>query len=111
MTWLQNFSLNKEKRVYQGIVRTGRGGAAAGMSEPSLLETLHSLIGFQVVPGTLNIKLLEPIDLPFLRYLKLADVGWDFDPAKYSINYQGEIGVYYRRITVAKKYPACFQEP
>jgi CTP-dependent riboflavin kinase len=107
MAWLRDISLNKQKHVYQGIVRTGRGGAAAEMSKPDFLDSLNTIIELRVIPGTLNIKLLEPIDLLLLRYLKFTDVGWEFDPAKQGIKYKGEIGVYYRRITVAKKYTAC----
>lgn len=106
MAWLRELSFDKQKHVYQGIVRTGRGEAAAGMSEPGFVDSFEELTGLRVIPGTLNIKLLEPVGLPLLRYLKFADIGWHFDPAKHGIQYKGEIGVYYRRIIVAKKYPA-----
>jgi CTP-dependent riboflavin kinase len=107
MTWLRNFSLDKENRAYQGIVRTGRGGAAAGMSTPEFQEQFRELAGLNATPVTLNLKMTEPLDLKLFRYLKFSDVGWDFDPATQGINYKGEIGVYYRRATVANKYPAC----
>ena len=107
MTWLRNFSLDKENRVYQGIVRTGRGGATAGMSAPEFQEKFKELTGLNATPRTLNLKMTEPLDLKLLRYLKFSHVGWDFDPATQGINYKGEIGVYYRRATVVKKYPAC----
>jgi CTP-dependent riboflavin kinase len=107
MTWLSNLSLDKRNLDYQGIVRTGRGGAAAGMSAPDFQEKLTELIGLKVTPGTLNVKTTEPINLNLFRYLKFSDVGWDFDPATQGISYTGEIGVYYRRATVARKYPVC----
>jgi CTP-dependent riboflavin kinase len=107
MAWLRDISLNKQKHVYQGIVRTGRGGAVAEMSQPGFQDLFNTLVGLRVIPGTLNIKLLKPIDLSFLRYLKFSDVGWEFDPAKQGIKYKGEIGVYYRRVTITRKYAAC----
>lgn len=107
MTWLRNLSLDKQNLECQGIVRTGRGGAAAGMSTPEFQEKFKELIGLNVTPGTLNLKMTEPLNLNLFRYLKFSDVGWDFDPATQGINFKGEIGVYYRRATIAKKYPAC----
>jgi CTP-dependent riboflavin kinase len=107
MAWLREISFDKQKHIYQGIVRSGRGGAATAMSEPGFLESFNLLVGLRVIPGTFNIKLLEPIELPLLRYLKFADIDWEFDPAKQGIKFKGEIGVYYRRVTVAKKYAAC----
>jgi CTP-dependent riboflavin kinase len=107
MTWLSKISLNKQNHVYQGIVRTGRGGAMAEMSAPDFIEGFKSLVGLNMIPGTLNIKMREPLALPLFRYLNFADIGWIFDPATQGIKYKGEIGVYYRRVTVARKYPAC----
>jgi CTP-dependent riboflavin kinase len=106
MTWLSNLSLDKRNLEYQSMVRTGRGGAAAGMSAPDFQEKFSELTGLNVTPGTLNLKMTEPLNLNLFRYLKFSDVGWDFNPAKQGINFKGEIGVYYRRATVAKKYPA-----
>ena len=96
-----------ENKVYRGTVRTGIGGAVAEMSKPGGLEGFRQLTGLSIIPGTLNIKLSEPFDLSLLNYLKFADVGWYFDPATQGIDYQGEIGAYYRRAVVADKYPAC----
>jgi CTP-dependent riboflavin kinase len=107
MSWLSNLSLDKRNLEYQGIVRTGRGGAATEMSASDFQEKFRELTGLNVTPGTLNLKMTEPLNLNLCRYLKFSDVGWDFDPATQGIKYKGEIGVYYRRATVAKKYPAC----
>ncbi|MBN1176940.1 MAG: DUF120 domain-containing protein [Dehalococcoidales bacterium] len=100
------YSANK-KQVYKGTVRTGRGGAVKEMSAPGMLEGFKLLTGVSIIPGTLNIKLAEPIDLSLLNYLKFADIGWEFDPATQGIEHDGEIGVYYRRATVAGEYPGC----
>jgi CTP-dependent riboflavin kinase len=95
------------KQIYRGKVKPGRGGAVGEMSKPDSLEGFQKLTGLSIIPGTLNIKMTEPFDLNLLNYLKFADIGWDFDPATQGIKYQGEIGVYYRRATVANEYPVC----
>lgn len=77
------------------------------MSKPGALEGFQRLTGLSIIPGTLNIKLTESIDLSLFSYLKFADVGWDFDPATQGIEYHGEIGVYYHQAIVAGNYPAC----
>jgi len=76
------------------------------MSRPGGLEGFRWLTGLPVIPGTLNIKLTEPIDLDLLKYEKFSDIGWEFEPATQGINYDGEIGAYYNRTTVAGKYAA-----
>lgn len=95
------------KYIYRGKVETGIGGAVGEMLKPGGLEGFQELAGLAIIPGTLNIKLSEPFDLSLLNYLRFADVGWEFDPATQGIKYEGEIGVYYRRATVANEYPAC----
>ena len=94
--------------VYRGVVRTGRGGAVGVMSRPGGLEGFKLMTGLSIIPGTLNIKLTEPFDLALLKYLRFADVGFEFDPATQGIEYNGEIGMYYGRATVAERYPAYF---
>ena len=97
----------KKKHMYTGTVRTGIGGGVKEMSKPGSLEEFRRVLGLSIIPGTLNITLSGPIDLSLLNYLKFADIGWDFDPATQGIDYQGEIGMYWRRATVACSYPAC----
>jgi CTP-dependent riboflavin kinase len=95
------------KRIYQGRVKTGIGGAVAEMSKPGSLEEFQWLTGLPIISGTLNVRLAEPFDLSLLKYVKFSDIGWEFDPDTQGIDYDGEIGVYYRRATIAGKYPAC----
>ncbi len=95
-----------KNKVYRGIIKTGRGGAVAEMSQPGFLEGFKLLTGLSIIPGTLNIDLTEPFDLSLLNYMRFADIGWEFDPATQGIEYDGEIGVYYRRALVADRYPA-----
>lgn len=77
------------------------------MSKPGAIEEFRDVTGLNVIPGTLNLKMTEPLNLHLLRYLKFADIGWDFDPATQGIDFNGEIGMYYRRATIGKKYKAC----
>ena len=97
----------EKMQVYKGTVRTGIGGAVAEMLKPGSLDEFRRVLGLPIMPGTLNIKLTEPIDLSLLKYLKFADIGWNFDPATQGIDFTGEIGMYWRRATVAGKYDAC----
>ena len=96
-----------EEKIYRGKVRSGIGGAVGEMLKPGGVEGFQELTGLAIIPGTLNIKLSEPFDLSLLNYLKFADAGWEFDPATQGIEYEGEIGAYYGRVTVANKYAAC----
>jgi CTP-dependent riboflavin kinase len=96
-----------KNRIYRGTVKTGRSGAVAEMSKPGDLGGFQRVTGLSVIPGTLNIKLTEPFDSDLLKYLNFADIGWEFDPATQGIKYNGEIGMYYGRVNVAGKYPAC----
>ncbi len=97
----------EEKRIYKGTVSTGIGGAVAEMLKPDSLEEFRRVLGLSIIPGTLNIKLAEPFDLSVLKYVKFSDIGWEFDPATQGIDYQGEIGMYWRRATISGRYPAC----
>lgn len=76
------------------------------MSKPGALEQFRALTGLAVIPGTLNIKLVEPLDLTMLKYQNFTELGWEFDPATQGNSYKGELGVYYRRAKVAEKYEA-----
>lgn len=95
-----------KKRVYRGVVKTGRGAGAAEMAAPDDMEGFRRLTGLPVIPGTLNIDLTEPFDLTLLNYVSFAELGWEFDPAKQGIKYDGEIGMYYGKALVAEKYPS-----
>ena len=102
----RNCDLDKSK-VYRGFVRTGRGAAALDMSVPGSLEAFQRLAGLSIIPGTLNIALTEPFDLALLNYVTFVELGRAIDLSKHGIKYDGEIGMYHNRVTVANKYPAC----
>jgi CTP-dependent riboflavin kinase len=94
-------------KVYRGFVKTGRGGGVVEMSMPGVLEGFQRLSGLSVIPGTLNLALTEPFDLKLLKYVTFAELGYEFTPSKQGIKFDGEIGMYYGRVTIAGKYPAC----
>ena len=48
----------------------------------------------------------QNILLSLLKYLRFADIGWEFDPATQGIEYKGEIGMYYSKAVVAGVYQA-----
>jgi CTP-dependent riboflavin kinase len=103
---MKEFQMDKS-HVYRGIVKTGRGAGASEMSAPGGLEGFQHLTRLSVIPGTLNIDLTEPFDLVLLNYLNFADAGWEFDPTRQGITYEGEIGMHYGRVIIADKYPGC----
>jgi CTP-dependent riboflavin kinase len=47
--------------TYRGIVVPGRGFAAQHMANPALLSALKRLTGLTLVPGTLNVRLPQPL--------------------------------------------------
>jgi CTP-dependent riboflavin kinase len=93
--------------TYSGIVKTGRGGGVNAMSVPGTLDDIRRFTGLKVIPGTLNLDLTASLDLKLLKYIRFADLGWDFDPATQGIQFSGETGVYFRRAIIAGDYPAC----
>ena len=94
-------------RIFQGLVKTGRGFGAIEMSSPGVLEDFQRLSGLSVIPGTLNIDLTEPFDLSLLNYVSFLELDWTIDLYRQGIEYDGKIGMYYGRVTVADGYPAC----
>ncbi|MEE8352900.1 MAG: DUF120 domain-containing protein [Dehalococcoidales bacterium] len=96
-----------EKKVYRGIVATGRGAGAGVMSSPGVLAGFEQAIGLKVIPGTLNAGLTEPFDLSLLSYIRFADVGLEIDLAAVGIDFDGEPGAHYGRIVVAGGYAAA----
>ena len=94
--------------IYRGIVKTGRGAATGVMLKSGFLDGLQQLSGLFVIPGTLNLCLDRPFDLSLLRYASFEDMGIPvIDLAALGLDFSGEQGVYYRRVTVAGKYPGC----
>jgi len=101
-----------KKRVYKGIVKSGRGASAGEMSAPGALEGLRKLTGLTLIPGTLNIDLTEIFDLSLLNYASFVDLGMPrTDLAAMGIDFNGEQGLHYGQVVIADRYPGyvfCF---
>ena len=97
-----------EKKVYRGIVKTGRGAGAGEMSVPGVLEGFRLLTGLAVIPGTLNLDLAEVFDLSLLSYKSLAELGMaQIDVHALGIDFDGEQGIHYGQILIGGRYPGC----
>ena len=81
-----------DRQVYQATVRTGRGAGVRVMSAPGVLEGFEQMLGLAVLPGTLNAVLI-------------AKMGIEINLAELGIDYDGELGVHYGRVTIAGRYP------
>jgi CTP-dependent riboflavin kinase len=69
-----------EQRDLSGVVQPGRGLGAGLMAERNVMEKLEELIGFPVVPGTLNVRLPRPLERGSTwRYLPAAEIAPDRD--------------------------------
>ena len=82
-----------------GVVKSGRGLAAGLLADPVILQRLEELAGFPVVPGTLNLRLAEPLETHNRwRYLHAAeiDVAWQ--------DRTGQAGYFLTPVTVAGRY-------
>ena len=81
-------------KVYRGIVMPDRGFGAQRMANPSLMQALKRFTDLTLVPGTLNVRLLQPFDGTLTGYLTEDDLGgnvWrDHAPNRQGIRF-GEV--------------------
>jgi CTP-dependent riboflavin kinase len=96
-----------EEQVFRGTVRTGRGRSVGVMSAPEAIEVNRKLTGLPVIPGTLNITLTQPFDTGLLDYFRFSDVGAQLDIRAMGLDFEGEQGFHYGRVSVAGNYPAA----
>ncbi len=96
-----------QSRTFRATVRAGRGKATGVMSSPQAVEMSRKLTGLSVIEGTLNITLELPLDPESLNFFNFSSVGVKLDLKSMGIDFEGEQGFYYRRVTVAGKYPAA----
>ena len=75
------------------------------MSAPGVLELAQELLGHPIVPGTLNLRLTQPFDVPLTNYLSFTESGIEINFAELGIDYDGEAGVHFGRIVIADRYP------
>ena len=80
-------------------MRSGRGLGAELMADPAVLERLAELVGFAVVPGTLNVRLARPLERGAeWKYLAAADVGPDWEART------GQAGYFHVPVVIAGRY-------
>ena len=80
-------------------MQSGRGLGAGLMADPAVLERLAELVGFAVVPGTLNVRLARPLERgPEWQYLTAADVGPEWEART------GQAGYFHAPVVIAGRY-------
>jgi CTP-dependent riboflavin kinase len=88
-----------EQRDLSGIVQPGRGLGAGLMTDRAVREKLEELIGFPVVPGTLNVRLPRPLRRGrSWRYLAADEIASDWEART------GQSGYFLAPVTVAGRY-------
>src|SRR5262245_57756445 len=82
-----------------GAVLSGRGLGARLMADEAITNRLEKLIGFSIVPGTLNVRLPRSLDRsPAWRYVPAAEISADWEARS------GQTGYFLTRVTIANRY-------
>jgi CTP-dependent riboflavin kinase len=88
-----------EQNDLSGIVQPGQGLGAGLMADRTVMEMLDELIGFPVVPGTLNVRLPRPLERgSSWRYLAAAEIAPDWETRT------GQSGYFVAPVMVAGRY-------
>ena len=94
----------EQNRTFQGIVQSGRGLGGSLMSVPNILERLQQLVGCLIVPGTLNLHLTRPFDVPLANHLTFAELGIEYNFAEVGLEFDEAPGFYSGRVVIAGRY-------
>jgi len=81
-----------------GVVQAGRGLGAGLMGDQTVMEGLRELAGFSLVPGTLNVRLPEPLDRDGWRYVAADEVAPDWEART------GQSGYFLAPVTIAGRF-------
>jgi CTP-dependent riboflavin kinase len=82
-----------------GIVEAGRGLGAGLIADRMAMKKLQELAGFPIVPGTLNVRLPQPLERgQGWRYLPAAEIAPDWQART------GQAGYFLAPVTVAERY-------
>ena len=82
-----------------GIVQPGRRLGAGLMADEAVIERLEELAGFRMVPGTLNVRLPQPLERgPRWRYVAAADIRPDWEART------GQAGYFLAPVLIAGRY-------
>lgn len=88
-----------EERDLSGVVQAGRGLGAGLMAHSAVRAKLQELCGFDVVPGTLNVRLRAPLERGrSWRYIPALEIAPDWEART------GQSGYFLARVTVAEHY-------
>ena len=83
----------------RGIVQPGRGLGAGLMADAAVMARLSELAGFPLVPGTLNVRLPEPLERDAgWRYVAAAEIGSDWEART------GQAGYHLADVTIAGRF-------
>jgi len=94
----------EQSRTFPGIVQSGRGLGGSLMSAPNILESLQQLVGCRIVPGTLNLRLTRPFDVPLANHLTFAELGVEYNFAEAGLEFNGAPGFHFGRVVIAGRY-------
>ena len=82
-----------------GVVQPGHGLGARLMAEGAVMNRLEKLVGFAIVPGTLNVRLPRPLERDSSwRYVHAAEISPDWEAQS------GQAGYFLVAVTIAYRY-------
>ena len=82
-----------------GIVEPGRGLGAVLMADRAVLQRVQELAGFPVVPGTLNVRLPQPLRRgPQWHYVAAVAISPDWEARS------GQAGYFLAPVLIADRY-------
>ncbi len=82
-----------------GIVIPGRGLGAPRMSNSDITDRLAELVGFSLVPGTLNVRLPEPFERSLASlYIAASEISPEWEAET------GQAGYFFLPVLVAGRY-------
>jgi CTP-dependent riboflavin kinase len=84
---------------FSGTVQPGRGLGSALMADCDVVDRLEALAGFRLVPGTLNVRLSEPLERgPSWRYVAASEVEPDWEART------GQAGYFILAVVVCERH-------
>ncbi len=82
-----------------GTVQPGRGLGAGLMADPAIMALLRGIAGFDLVPGTLNVRLPRPLERDAgWRYMTAAEIAPEWE------TWTGQSGYYLADVLVEGRY-------
>jgi CTP-dependent riboflavin kinase len=82
-----------------GTVQPGRGLGAGLMADHAVMDRLRELAGFEIVPGTLNVRLPRPLDRDASwRYVAATEISPDWEARS------GQAGYFLAHVVIAERY-------